>query len=47
MNFRDMTREEKREYDKIMRRSDMDWLLWNLAIFTLIFVIATLIILFA
>ena len=47
MNFGDMTREEKREYDKIMRRSYMDWLLWNLTIFTLIFVIATLIILFA
>lgn len=46
MNFRDMTLEEKREYDKIMRRSNLDWVLWNLAIFTVVFTVATLIVLF-
>lgn len=47
MNFRDMTPEEKREYDKLMRKSDFGSVLRNLAIFTALFVIATLIILFA
>jgi len=47
MNFRDMTPEEGREYDKIMRRSNFDWLLYNLAIFTVVFTVATLIIVFA
>ena len=46
MNFRDMTAEERREYDKIMRRSNFDWLLWNLAVFTVVFTTVTLIILF-
>lgn len=47
MNFRDMTPEERREYDKLMRKSGFDWVLRNLAIFTALFVIATLIILLA
>lgn len=47
MNFRDMTPEERREYDKLMSKSNFDWVLRNLAIFTALFVIATLIILFA
>lgn len=47
MNFRDMTPEERREYDKLMRKSNFDWVLRNLAIFTALFVIATLIIFFA
>lgn len=47
MNFRDMTPEEGREYDKLMRKSDFGSALRNLAIFTALFVIATLIILFA
>lgn len=47
MNFIDMTPEEGREYDRLMRKSDFDWVLRNLAIFTALFVIATLILLFA
>ena len=47
MNFRDMTPEEGREYDKLMRKSDFDWVLRNLAIFTSLFAIATLVLLFA
>ena len=47
MNFRDMTPEEGREYDKIMRRSNFDWLLYNLVIFTVVFTVATLVLLFA
>lgn len=46
MNFKDMTPEERAYYEKIKARSDgTTWLLRNLAIFTVIFVIATLIIL--
>lgn len=47
MNFRDMTPEEGREYDRLMRKSDFDWVLRNLAIFTALFAIATLVLLFA
>lgn len=45
MNFRDMTPEEGREYDKLMRKSDFDWVLRNLAIFAAL--LATLVLLFA
>lgn len=47
MNFRDMTPEERAYYEKIKARNDSTtWILRNLAIFTALFVIATLIILF-
>lgn len=40
MNFRDMTPEEGREYDKLMGKSDFDWVLKNLAIAAGVVVIA-------
>ena len=43
MNFRDMTPEEGREYDKLMYKSDFDWVLKNLAITAGIVVIAMLV----
>lgn len=47
MNFRDMTPEERAYYEKIKAHEDsIDWLLKNLAIFTALVIIATLIILF-
>lgn len=47
MNFRDMTPEERAYYEKIKAHDDsIDWLLRNLAIFTMLVTIATLIILF-
>lgn len=47
MNFRDMTAEERAYYEKIKAHDDSaNWLLRNLAIFTTIITIATLIILF-
>lgn len=47
MNFRDMTPEERAYYEKIKAHDDsIDWLLKNLAIFTALVIIATLIILF-
>lgn len=47
MNFRDMTPEERAYYEKIKAHDDsVDWLLKNLAIFTALVIIATLIILF-
>ena len=47
MNFRDMTPEERAFYEKIKAHNDsINWLLRNLAIFTVFFTIATLMILF-
>ena len=47
MNFRDMTPEERAYYEKIKAHDDsIDWMLRNLAIFTALVIIATLIILF-
>lgn len=47
MNYMDMTPEEKALYEKIKARDEnMNWLLANLAIFTLVFTIATLLVLF-
>lgn len=47
MNFMDMTPEEKALYEKIKARDEnLNWLLANLAIFTLVFTIATLLVLF-
>lgn len=47
MNFRDLTPEERAYYEKIKKPDTSRWLLRNLAILTTIFVIVTLIILFA
>lgn len=45
MNFRDFSKDDKQYYDKIKwRDDDIDWVLRNLALFTVVFVIATLII---
>lgn len=47
MNYKDLTPEERKYYDKIKARGDdSTWVLKNLAIFTGIFVIVTLIVLF-
>lgn len=44
MNFLDMTKDDIRYYNRIkMPESDLDWVLKNLAIFTAVVVIATLI----
>lgn len=48
MNFKDMTPEERAYYEKIKARSSSsNWVLRNLALFTIIFVIVTLTVLFA
>lgn len=47
MNFMDMTPEERALYEKIKARNEnLNWLIANLAIFTLAFTIATLLVLF-
>ena len=47
MNFMDMTPEERALYEKIKARDEsLNWLIANLAIFTLVFTIATLLVLF-
>lgn len=47
MNYMNMTPEERAYYEKIKARDEnMNWLLANLAIFTLVFTIATLLVLF-
>lgn len=47
MNYINMTPEEKAYYEKIKARNDsMNWLIRNLAIFTVLFTIATLLVLF-
>ena len=47
MNFMDMTPEERALYEKIKARNEnLNWLIANLAIFTLVFTIATLLVLF-
>lgn len=47
MNFMDMTPEERALYEKIKARNEnLNRLIANLAIFTLVFTIATLLVLF-
>lgn len=47
MNFMDMTPEERALYEKIKARDEsINWLIRNLAIFTVLFTIATLLVLF-
>lgn len=47
MNYMNMTPEERALYEKIKARDEsMNWLLANLTIFTLVFTIATLLVLF-
>lgn len=47
MNFMDMTPEERALYEKIKARDEsLNWLIANLTIFTLVFTIATLLVLF-
>lgn len=47
MNYVNMTPEEKALYEKIKARNEnLNWLIANLAIFTLVFTIATLLVLF-
>ena len=47
MNYVNMTPEEKAYYEKIKARDhNMNWLIRNLAIFTVLFTIATLLVLF-
>lgn len=47
MNYMNMTPEERALYEKIKaHNSNMNWLIRNLAIFTVLFTIATLLVLF-
>ena len=47
MNYMNMTPEEKAYYEKIKAHDEsINWLIANLAIFTLVFTIATLLVLF-
>lgn len=47
MNYMNMTPEEKALYEKIKAHDEsMNWLIRNLAIFTVLFTIATLLVLF-